>query len=191
MASIANRSSTHSRPRRPIASNCGSSSSFTIAACIAAGLLSAIVAPATMASRGSRPCKRGSTMAANMAPTPLTAMKRPYPSAVVCRYRAAKRGKRAPRATLGVTNRAVRTATARSPGVFLKYRQPEETAPSRLSAAEAPRVDRRRSSLPRHTKRNATWGKMTTAQSAKNTVVPAPLSTAPPSTGPMSWPMFH
>ena len=32
---------------------------------------------------------------------------------------------------------------------------------------------------------------MTAPQSAKNTVVPAPLKTAPPRTGPMTWPMFH
>ncbi len=32
---------------------------------------------------------------------------------------------------------------------------------------------------------------MTAPQRAKNTVVPASLRTAPPSTGPTTWPMFH
>ena len=34
-------------------------------------------------------------------------------------------------------------------------------------------------------------GSMTVPQRAKNTVVPAPRRTAPPSTGPTTWPMFH
>jgi len=97
----------------------------------------------------------------------------------------------APRAAAGVTYRAVRAAMARRPGVFEKYRQPDEIAPSRLSAADAPGVDRRRSSLPRHNRRKPTRGSMTAPQRAKNTVVPAPRRTAPPSTGPTTWPMFH
>src|ERR1035441_6657400 len=80
---------------------------------------------------------------------------------------------------------------ARRPGVFEKYRHPDEIAPRRLSAADPPGVDKRRSSLPRHMRRKPTSGTMTAPQRAKNTVVPASLRTAPPSTGPTTWPMFH
>src|ERR1039458_9154196 len=79
----------------------------------------------------------------------------------------------------------------RKPGVFEKYLHPDEIAPRRLSAADAPGLDRRRSSLPRHKRRKPIRGSMTVPQRTKNTVVPAPRRTAPPSTGPTTWPMFH
>ena len=75
--------------------------------------------------------------------------------------------------------------------MFEKYRQPDETAPRRLSAAVPPGVDKRRSLRPRHKVRKPTWGNMIKPQTAKNTVVPAPRKTAPPRTGPTTWPMFH
>ena len=85
----------------------------------------------------------------------------------------------------------MRAAMARRPGVFEKYRQPEEIAPRRLSAADPPGVDKRRSFRPRHTVRKPTRGTMTAPQRAKKTVAPAPRRTAPPRTGPTTWPMFH
>ena len=54
-----------------------------------------------------------------------------------------------------------------------------------------PGVDKRRSLRPRHKVRKPTWGNMTRPHTAKKTVVPALRKTAPPSTGPTTWPMFH